>query len=129
MSIEPTHDTSAVVVAPETSVPAAPTSEVKQETVALLEAIKKRAQAELLSASELTRETYLNAVRQMRESIEQDKLIDRDRIEESIQHFQTETEKNWNSLRTEIEDFGNRISEAAKTAWDTLTHPKDSNGN
>jgi len=55
------------------------TDEVKQETTALLEAIKNRAQAEAESAGTLTRETYLNAVRQAREAIERDKLIERDR--------------------------------------------------
>lgn len=127
MNTEPTQDNTSITVSVEpTSISTnGSESEVKAETAALIDAIKKRAQAEILAAGDLTRETYLNAVRQAKEAIEQDKLIDRDRIEESIHHLQKEAEKNWTSVRTEIEQFGNRLSEAAKTAWDTLTQPKE----
>lgn len=101
-----------------------PEDAVKQETKALIEAIKRRAQAEVQAAGDLTRETYLNAVRQTREAIEQTKIIDPDRIEQSVQHVQQEAEKSWNTVLGEIESFGTRLSDAAKAAWDTLTGPK-----
>jgi gas vesicle protein len=97
---------------------------IKQETFALIDAIKKRAQAEVQAAGDLTRETYLNAVRSAREAIEQNKLIESDRIEHSIQHIQQEAEKNWQSVVSEIESFGTRLTEAAKAAWDKLSEPK-----
>lgn len=97
---------------------------VQQETKALIEAIKRRAQAEIQTAGDITRETYLNAVRQTREAVEQNKLIDPDRIEQAAQHIQQEAEKNWNLVLNEMESFGTRLSDAAKAAWEALTGNK-----
>lgn len=129
MTTEPTNDTSAIVPSPSSEALveqnlAGRSDDVKHETQALIDAIKRRAQSEIQSAGDLTRDAYLNAVRQARESIENDKLIDRDRIEHSFQHIQQEAEKNWNSVVLEMESFGNRLSEAAKTAWDRFLHSK-----
>ncbi|MDP5017290.1 hypothetical protein FJR11_05680 [Anabaena sp. UHCC 0187] len=101
------------------------TDEVKQETTALLEAIKNRAQAEAESAGTLTRETYLNAVRQAREAIERDKLIERDRLEYSWAKIQEELEYNWNLLSKDVTDLGERFQNAAKAAWDAFNAPRD----
>lgn len=98
--------------------------QVKNETMALIEAIKRRAQAEAQSAGELTRETYVNAVKQAKEAIEQTKLFDKDQIESSIDLMVKDAEKNWESIMKEITSFGDRLSEAAKAAWDTLTAPR-----
>jgi len=61
---------------------------VQQETLALIEAIKKRAQSEAKGAGELTLDTYLTAVRQIREAIERDPVFDKDRIEYSFKLLQ-----------------------------------------
>ncbi|HEY9617550.1 MAG TPA: hypothetical protein V6C64_11945 [Microcoleaceae cyanobacterium] len=128
MTTEPTHDTSAIVPSPTEALveqkPPGRSDDVKHETQALIDAIKKRAQLEIKSAEDLTRDAYLNAVRQAREAIENDKFIDRDRIEHSFQQIQQEAEKNWNSVMQEMESFGTRFSEAAKTAWEKLLHGK-----
>ncbi|MBD2628698.1 hypothetical protein [Trichormus variabilis] len=100
------------------------TDEVKQETTALLEAIKKRAQAEAESAGTLTRETYLNAVRQAREVIERDKLIERDRLEYSWARIQEELERNWYLMSKDIADLGSRFQNAAKAAWEAFNAPR-----
>jgi molecular chaperone DnaK (HSP70) len=122
---QPANEPSVIVVSPETTVSTDGQGDpIKKETEALIEAIKRRAQAEIQAAGDLTRETYLNAVRQAREAIEKDKLVDRDRIEESIQHLQQEAEKNWQSVQAEIEAFGSRLKDAAQTAWEKLTQPK-----
>ncbi|BAZ84356.1 hypothetical protein [Dolichospermum compactum] len=101
------------------------TDEVKQETTALLEAIKKRAQAEAESAGTITRETYLNAVRQVREAIERDKLIERDRLEYSWARIQEELENNWYLLSKDVIDFGERFQNAAKAAWEAFNAPRN----
>ncbi|WP_016952218.1 hypothetical protein [Anabaena sp. PCC 7108] len=101
------------------------TDEVKQETTALLEAIKKRAQAEAESAGTLTRETYLNAVRQAREVIERDKLIERDRLEYSWARIQEELERNWYLMSKDIADFSDRCQNAAKAAWEAFNAPRN----
>jgi len=101
-------------------------ADIKQETKALIEAIKKRAQSEIQTAQDLTREAYLAAVRRAREVIEQTTLIDPDRLEQSVQLIQQEAQKNWQSVIDEIHALGDRLSEAAKAAWNILTQPKSS---
>lgn len=97
---------------------------LKNETKALIDAIKKRAQSEAQSAGTLTRDTYLNAVRQVRESIEGNQLIERDRIEHAFDMVQQEAQKNWDSVLKEVQELGDRLQAAAKAAWDVLTAPR-----
>ncbi|MBD2773254.1 hypothetical protein [Iningainema tapete] len=100
------------------------TDEVKQETKALIEAIRRRAQSEAESAGTLTLETYLNAVRRAREAIEGDKIIERDRLERSWLNIQEEAERNWYLLVKEVSQLGDRFQDAAKAAWDAFTAPR-----
>ena len=132
MTNESNHtDTSAIVqVSPETDAlvereMSGESEELKQETKALVEAVRKRAQSEAQSAGDFTREAYLNAVRQLRETVEQNKLFDPEQVERSFEMIHQEAEKNWNSIVKEVTDFGDRLAEAAKVAWDILTQPKD----
>lgn len=101
-------------------------ADIKQEIKALIEAIKKRAQSEIHTAQDLTREAYLASVRRAREVIEETKLIDPDRLEQSVQLIQQEAQKNWQSITDEIQRLGDRLTEAAKAAWNVLTQPKSS---
>lgn len=98
--------------------------DLKSETKALIDALKLRAQAEAQSAGTLTREAYLNAVRRARETIEGNQLIERDRIEYSMYFIQKEAEKNWQSVVKEVSDLGDRLTDAAKAAWEVLTAPR-----
>ncbi len=133
MTSEPTvpKESALVEVTPETKAlvqeqMAGESDEIKQKTMELVEAIKKRAQSEIQGASQLSRDAYLNAVEQARASIEENKLIDRDRIEYTMKLIQMDAEKNWNSILSEISQLGDRLTEAAKAAWDVLTAPKPS---
>ncbi len=87
----------------------------------VLDAIKTRAQAQVQDAGEVSREAYLKAVRQAREAVEQNKLIERDRIEQAVDDIQKHTEKNWHVVVGEIESLGTRLKETAKSAWSALT--------
>lgn len=98
--------------------------DLKQETKALIEAIRKRAVIEASSAGTLTRDTYLTAVRRAREAIESNQLIERDRIEYSWHLLQKEAEKNLESVVKEVAELGDRLTEAAKAAWEVLTAPR-----
>jgi hypothetical protein len=100
------------------------TDEVKQETKALIEAIKNRAQAEAKSAGTLTRDTYLSAVRQAREAIEREKLIERDKLENAWKTIQEETEKNWHIMFKDFTTLGERFQDAAKAAWEAFHAPR-----
>jgi hypothetical protein len=99
------------------------TDEVKRETKALIEALKRRAQAEADSAGTLTRETYLKVVRQARELIEGRKVIERDRLENSWAVIQDEAERNWHLLMKDLVDFSFRVQKAAIAAWETFNNP------
>lgn len=101
------------------------TEQVRQETMALVEALRKRAQAEIQGASKLTVDAYLNAVQQARTALDDNQLFDKERIEYSMKLLQMDAQKNWENILKEISEFGDRLSEAAKVAWETLTTPRD----
>jgi hypothetical protein len=130
MTTEPTTESNknTTVAGSEAEVPAQTEvprhDEVAEETKALIDAIKKRAQAEIHTAGDVTRETYLKAVHRAREAIEQTRLIKPEQIDESIHQIHQEAEKNWHTVSSEIESFGNRLVDAARTAWDKLIHPE-----
>lgn len=101
------------------------------QTKALFTAINQRVIAELKAAGNLTRDTYLKAIRKARESVERDRLIDPDQ-------FEREAEKYWHSLARNTSELGarlgavaakgasnlgNRLGAAAKAAWNEfVTH-------
>ncbi|RCJ17521.1 hypothetical protein A6S26_30725 [Nostoc sp. ATCC 43529] len=103
--------------------------EVKRETKALIEALRRRAQAEADSAGTLTRETYLNAVRRARELIEGRKVMERDRVhlENAWAIIQDEAQRNWHLMMKDLVDFNYRLQKAAKAAWDAFNHPYSQN--
>jgi hypothetical protein len=99
-------------------------NEVQRETQALIEAIKKRGQAEIQAAGNLSQEAYLKAIRQARETIEQSQLvIDPHRLEQTMQVLQTEADKSWHVIVGEIESMGIRLADTAKLAWSNLMKP------
>lgn len=119
--VGPSPETKAIV---DENMPDA-TKQVKDETMALIEAIKRRAQVETKNATEFTREAYLNAVRQARETVDREQLFEPDRIAYSFKLLQMDAEKNWESIVKEVSSLGDRLGEAAKAAWDVLTAPRD----
>ncbi|BCL33938.1 hypothetical protein [Nostoc sp. MS1] len=108
------------------------TDEVKRETKALIEALKRRAQAEAETAGTFTRETYLNAVRKIRETIEGGRSVEgdklnldgSDRVEYLWAVFKDETEKNWHLMMKDFVDFSVRVQNAAKAAWEAFNAPR-----
>ncbi|MEZ2228363.1 MAG: hypothetical protein ACBR50_19080 [Microcoleus sp.] len=87
----------------------------------VVDAIKTRAQSQVQDAGVVSREAYLKAVRQAREAVEQNKLIERDRIEQAVDQIQKQTEKNWHVVVGEIESIGSRLTDASKSAFQALT--------
>ena len=100
--------------------------QIKEETKALVEAIRKRAQSEIENAQTITQDAYLNAVRSAREAIEQNKLLDPKRIEHSVEMIQRDAQENWQKTVDEIATLGDRLQEAAQAAWDILMGKHDS---
>ena len=119
------QETTIVTVSPETNAlvekeMAGESDELKAETKALVEAIRKRAQSEIENAQTLTREAYLNAVRSAREAVEKNQLLDPKRIEHSVEMIQKDAQENWQKTVDEIKVLGDRLQEAAHVAWDIL---------
>ena len=119
------QETDIVPVSPETNAlveqeMAGESDQLKAETKALVEAIRKRAQSEIENAQTLTQDAYLNAVRSAREAIEKNQLLDPKRIEHSVEMIQRDAEKNWQKTADEIAALGDRLQEAAQVAWDIL---------
>ncbi|MEM8720591.1 MAG: hypothetical protein AAGE84_15025 [Cyanobacteria bacterium P01_G01_bin.39] len=94
--------------------------QIKAETKALVEAIKRRSQSEVDNAQTITKDAYLNAVRNAREALEQNQLLDPKRIEHSVTMIQRDVESNWQKTVDEITSLGDRLQEAAQAAWDVL---------
>ncbi|MEO1520434.1 MAG: hypothetical protein AAFU78_06620 [Cyanobacteria bacterium J06633_2] len=99
--------------------------ELTEETRALVNAVRTRAQVDAKAAGDFSRETYLNTVRQLRETVETNKLFDPEEIEKSFTIVQQEAEKNWNAIVKEVNDFGDRLTQASKAAWDIMTQSND----
>ncbi len=100
---------------------------IKAETKALVEAIRKRAQSEIENAQTITQDAYLNAVRSAREAVENNDLLDPKRIEDSVAMIQKDAQENWQKTVDEIAGLGDRLQEAAQVAWDILMG-KDNSG-
>ncbi|MEM9214138.1 MAG: hypothetical protein AAGD25_07290 [Cyanobacteria bacterium P01_F01_bin.150] len=94
---------------------------LQEETTALMEALRRRAIQEAQLAGEMTREAYLTTVRQIRETVEHNHLINPDEIETSIGQFQKDAEHNWQLFVDDVTGFGDRLTQAAQAAWDILT--------
>lgn len=91
------------------------------------EALRTKAMEMTKEWSELSREKYLESVRKARESVEQNKLIEKERVEQTVQDLQQQTDKNWQGFVSEIESLGTQLTDAAKKAWNDLSAsiPKD----
>ena len=98
-------------------------SEIKQETLALIAAIRTKAQSEAQKAGDFARESYLDAVRKAKEEVDKLNLFDPQRIEDALKQVQGEVEKDWDTLAKQVTTLGDRLNEAAKAAWEKLTAP------
>ena len=117
-------ETSSTEVTPAPEKPAAP--EPKQETEALFQAIQNLVQVELQTAAEINREAYTEAVRTVRERIEQIRLIDKEQIESSFKQFETDAENNFQGIVKDLADLGDRLTKATQAFWDVLTGADES---
>ncbi len=102
-----TNSSSALVkVSPHTDNDSENVDDPKHQTLALFSALNKRVLSELQATGNLTRDTYIKAVRRARQTIEQTVLIDPEEIEK-------ETEKNWQSFVQGTSNLSGRVGSAA----------------
>ncbi|ERT08903.1 hypothetical protein M595_1166 [Lyngbya aestuarii BL J] len=120
---------SALVETPSTQVTSTSESsgtQPQKETEALLEAIQNLVKVELQTAAEINRDAYAEAVKNVRQSIEQIRLIDKDQIESSFKQFETDAESNFQGIVKDLSDLGERLTKATQAFWDILTASDDS---
>ncbi|WP_413160064.1 hypothetical protein ACL6C3_16735 [Capilliphycus salinus ALCB114379] len=98
----------------------------QKETEALLEAIQNLVKVELQTAAEINRDVYTEAVKNVRERIEQIRLIDKEQIESSFKAFEADAENNFQGIVKDLADLGERLTKATQAFWDVLTAPRDS---
>jgi len=105
---------------------------VTDETQALIQAIQTKAFSEAQKAGDFARGSYLEFIRGAREQVESLKVFDPDNIESAMKQLQEEVEKDWtnvtrqfNDFGSQFSDFGDRLSAAAKAAWEVLTKSKE----
>ena len=105
------------------------TEDAKRETKQLVEAIKQRAQQEVQGAQQVTLDMYLGAVRKAKDSMQGDRVFDPEKIEHSIGLIQADAQKNMNAVLDELKQMGDRLgdrlSDAAKAAWNTFKQTSD----
>jgi hypothetical protein len=100
------------------------TNEVKQATMELIEAIKKRVQSEVQGINDLARDSYLDVIHKLRDEVAKRDRSAPERIQETIKKAQAEVEKDLDALVKPIAEFGDRLREATKAAWESLTAPR-----
>jgi transcription initiation factor IIF auxiliary subunit len=76
--------------------------QVHQATQTLVDAVKGLAQANIQSATDLTKEAHQG-------------------IEKSLQMLRDEADRSWQSVIHQVEDIDDRMTKAAKAAWKELT--------
>jgi transcription initiation factor IIF auxiliary subunit len=79
-------------------------SQVNQATKALVDALKGLAQVKIQSANDLTAETHQN-------------------IDRSVQVLRDKADRSWHNAIDQVEDIDDRVTKAAKAAWEVLTAP------
>jgi Zn-dependent oligopeptidase len=120
--VEVSPDTKALVDEKMTDEP----DEIKQHMMALVEAIKKRATTQLESTEEMTRESYVSALQQAKETLNKTEDFFHDRktlLEQSIDEIENTANQRWESLVQEMKEMGDRLDRAVSTAWKILTEP------
>jgi transcription initiation factor IIF auxiliary subunit len=79
-------------------------SEVNRAAQALVDALKELAQVKIQSATDLTEETHQG-------------------IDRSVQILRDKADRSWRNASDLVEDIDDRVTKAAKAAWEILTSP------
>jgi len=100
--------------------------EIKYHMMALIEAIKRRAETQMNSAEEITRDAYVTAMRQAQDTLQKTSALfeeQRSTLERSIADIEDAATKRWETLVSDLQKVGNRFDRAVNAAWKILTEP------
>jgi uncharacterized protein YpuA (DUF1002 family) len=102
--------------------------EIKQKMGELVELIKNRATAELQETEDMTREAYVKAMNQAKETLKKTENFFKEQeqsLDQSIKDFTTEATEKWekfvSDLKADFKAMDNRIDRAVEAAWKILT--------
>jgi uncharacterized protein YpuA (DUF1002 family) len=102
--------------------------EIKQKMGELVELIKNRATAELKETEDMTREAYVKAMNQAKETLKKTENFFKEQeqsLDQSIKDFTTEATEKWekfvSDLKADFKAMDNRIDRAVEAAWKILT--------
>jgi len=101
--------------------------EIKHHVMALIEAIKKQSQSQIETAGDMTREVYVNAMRQAQETLKNTGLLldnQRETLDSSISSLEDTATQKWEAIVSDMQKFGDRLDRAVNTAWQILTEPE-----
>lgn len=105
--------------------------EIKQHLMALIDAIKRQTQTQMEAAGDVTRDVYVNTMRQAQETLKQSGLVLDDQwnsIESSVSGIESLASKNFDVVFKDFQKWGDRMDRAFNAAWEILTEDQD-NGN
>jgi predicted component of type VI protein secretion system len=116
--------------------PALDEHDLRGQTGALFTAINQRVISELRAAGNLTRETYLKAIRKARESVEQNTLIDSEQFEQNAEKYWQSITQGTSDLRAKLSaatmrgatELGGRLNAAVKAALREFIAPHPRTG-
>ena len=117
------EDTKALVEQKMTDEP----DEIKQKMGELVELIKKRAESEIQSTENLTREKYVQAMNQAKETLKKTENFFEDQqksVEQYIKEMDDRASQKWENFVGDIKKMGNRVDKAIDAAWQSLTQPE-----
>ncbi len=104
--------------------------EIKQKMCELVELIKNRAAAELQETEDMTREAYVKAMSQAKETLNKTENFFKEQeqsLDQSIKDFTSETNEKWDKFISDLKTMDNRINRAVDAAWKILTASEEEN--
>ena len=104
--------------------------EIKQKMCELVELIKNRAAAELQKNEDMTREAYVKAMSQAKETLNKTENFFKEQeqsLDQSIKDFTSETNEKWDKFISDLKTMDNRINRAVDAAWKILTASEEEN--
>lgn len=105
--------------------------DIKRHAMALVDAIKRRAETQIESTETMTREAYVEAMRQAQDSLERTGSFfeeQRKTVERNISDVENQATQNWEKLVSDVKKMGNRFDRAVNAAWQELTKEDDDRG-
>jgi hypothetical protein len=103
--------------------------DIKYHMMALIEAIKQRASVQLESTGEMTKEAYVSAMQQAKETLNKTEDFfqeQKNSLAQTIDDVEDTATQRWEGLLQDMKEMGNRLDRAVSEAWKILTAPDKS---